>query len=296
MAKQEDQAAELAVWSLCFNIVQTLLKLAAAAITLSVSLLSEAIHSTIDVLGSTITYFGIRAASRPADDEHQFGHGKIESLASFAEAVLIALTTLYIIQDAVKHLIYRHEAQQLDVGLAVLSVTSITGILLALKLKKGAQQTGSVALRAEAKHLATDFVTSAGVWVALLVEKLAGWHQADPVVALLLSVYLLFSAHRLGMEAVHQLVDHRVADDEVQTIKTILAAEKEMLSYHNLRTRQAGNLRYVELHAVVPRDWDVVQAHDLADRLETKIELALQPCNAFIHIDPFDEAKARKKG
>lgn len=286
-----NRASRAAAWSLAFNVGQTFLKLGAAGLTGSVSLLGEAIHSAADILASLIAYLGIKKASEPPDDEHPYGHGKLESLAGFAESILIVLTVLYVATEAIRHLIYGGNTQKLESGMVVLAVTATGGFLLSRIVKKVAVEENSLALLADAQHLSIDFVTTVGVLVALAVTHFTKWANADPVFALLLCGHMLYSGWKLGHEAVQQLIDRRLSDDDMALIENILSTEKRMLSYHRLRTRLSGNTRYVDLHAVVPNDWSVVQAHELADSLEERIETALSPCVAVIHVDPFDATK-----
>jgi cation diffusion facilitator family transporter len=279
--------------SLAYNIVLTLLKVAAAVVTGSVSLLSEAVHSATDVVASLIAFLSVRAAAAPPDEDHPYGHGKIESLAGFGESILLLLIVLYVVFEAVQRLLNGSEVQALDVGIWVMGFSTLSSFAVGRFVSRVGRETGSMALCSNGQHLMIDFWTSLGVLVALTTTKLTGWREADSVFAIGLGAWLAFGAWRLIHEAYHQLIDRRITDEELARIHSVLRADPDLISYHRLRTRHSGNLHYVDVHVVVPREWSVVQAHDLADHLEKQIAEAVPPAQVVIHVDPFDPAKAR---
>jgi cation diffusion facilitator family transporter len=279
--------------SLLYNLSQTVLKLAAAMLTGSVALLTEAAHSATDVVASLIALVSVRAAMAPPDEEHPYGHGKIESLAGFAEAILLLLIVGYVLFEAFGRLLLGGVVQRLDIGIAVMIVNIVGSLIVGRYVSSVAKKTGSLALRSNGQHLFVDFYTSVGVLVALTITWATGWQQADSIAAILLSVWLARGAWRLSKQAFHQLIDRRLEDGELETIVRLVREEPELLSFHRLRTRLSGNVRYVDLHIVVPTDWSLVQAHRLADRLEKTIEAALAPAHVVIHVDPYDARKAR---
>jgi cation diffusion facilitator family transporter len=156
------------------------------------------------------------------------------------------------------------------------------------------QETGSLALKSNGQHLMVDFWTSVGVIAALAITKLTHWQPADAVFAIVLALWIAYGAFRMAREAFDQLIDHKMPDEEVRRIRSILDAESECLSYHRLRTRHSGSAHYIDFHIVVPNDWSVVQAHNLADRLEKTIATELHPAHVVIHVDPFDAKKIEK--
>lgn len=274
--------------SVVFNVFQTVIKLVAAALTGSVSLLSEAIHSLADVAASVLAYFSIEAAKRPPDDEHPYGHGKIESLASFAEALLIFFTVLFVLQEAFQHLFRGAEPKNLESGIWILIFLAPISFFVSRYVFKVAEQTQSPALTGNAHHLRIDFYTTIGVLAALCVSHFTPFKKADPIFAIALAGHMAWVAWHLSVESVQQLIDRRLTDEDLEKIQTILKEQVGLISHHKLRSRLSGNHKYVELHAVVPGDWTVEQGHELADELESKIESQLAPCTAVIHIDPFD--------
>jgi cation diffusion facilitator family transporter len=290
-APNEQRKRRAASISLAYNVVLTAIKLVAAGITGSVSLLGEAIHSATDVFASFIAFLSVRAASAPPDEEHPYGHGKIESLAGFSESVLLLFIVVYICVEAVSKLIHGSSPVNVDLGIWVMAFSCVTSLVTGHYVTRVGNETGSLALRSNGRHLMVDFWTSVGVLIALAVTRATGWTQADPIAALGLSVWIAKGAIQIAHEAFHQLIDRRVTDADVELIRTILADEPELLSYHRLRTRHSGDTHFIDLHIVVPAEWSVVRAHELADRLEKRIEHALAPAQVVIHVDPFDESR-----
>jgi cation diffusion facilitator family transporter len=289
---QERRKRRAAAVSLGYNVLLTVIKLLAAGVTGSVSLLSEAIHSATDVVASTFALISVRAAAEPPDEEHPYGHGKIESVAGFGEAVLLLGIVAYILVEAAGKLVNGSEVLRLDFGLAVMAVSALTSFPIARYVSRVGRETDSLALRSNGQHLMVDFWTSIAVLIALAVTHWTGWSGADPAFAIVFALWIGLNAWKMVRESFDQLVDRVLPQEEMRAIEAILDAEGDCLSWHNLRARHSGSTHYVDVHVVVPREWSVVQAHDLADRLEKKIELRLSPAVAVIHVDPFDPHKS----
>ena len=289
------QKRRAALASLAFNLLSTAFKLVAAVLTGSVALLSEAVHSTTDVIASTIAFVSVKAAAAPPDEEHPYGHGKIESLAGFGESILLLVIVVYILTQSIQRLISGSHVQQLDFGIWVMLYSALGAALVGVYVSRIGRQTKSLALQSNGQHLHVDAVTSAGVLGALFITKLTDWQQADAVVAILLACWIGFSSWLLAKRAFDQLIDRRLPDEEVETIRRITAKHKDILNCHRLRTRQAGDDRYIDMHIVVPNGFTVVEAHELADRLEKEIAAELAPAQVVIHVDPYDEAKEHRR-
>lgn len=278
-----------ATLSIVYNVLATAVKLVAAYATGSVSLFSEAAHSATDIFSSVLAFFSIRAAAQPPDQEHPYGHGKIESLTGLAESILLLLIVIYIVKEGVVRLWMPAEVQHLDLGIWVMALSSISSLGVAIYVQKIGRRTNSMALQANGQHLLLDFWTSLGVLIALGISKVTGWDRADSVLAIAFGLWLGWGALKMCQEAVDQLIDKRITDDELAVIQQILTSEPGVISYHRLRTRHSGALHYVDVHVVVPREWSVVQAHDIADRLEKSIAVNLAPAEVVIHVDPEGE-------
>ena len=278
--------------SLITNLCLTLLKVMAAMLTRSMSLLSESIHSGGDVIAALVAYLSVRAAAIPPDEEHPYGHGKIESLASFGESILLFMMVGLIFKESIDRLTHGASVKNVDIGLWIMGVSALTSLVVGPYIRRVAQKTDSMALKSNGRHVMIDFWTSVGVLSALLVTRFTGWEEADAWFAMGLGLWIAGNAIYMGRESVQQLIDRRVSDDEIARINEVLKNATGLVSYHRLRTRHSGNVHYIDVHVVVPNDWTVVQGHNLADEIETALESALQPAQAVVHIDPYDAHKA----
>lgn len=278
--------------SLATNVVFTALKIVASALTGSVALLSEAAHSATDVVASGVAYASIRAASAPPDEDHPYGHGKIESLAGFGESVMLLVIVAYIVATSIPRIFHPEPVQSLGVGLWIMGASALGSLFVGRYVSNLGKRTESLALQSNGQHLLVDFWTSLGVLAALTITKLTGWSQADAVVALFLAVWIARNAWLMSNEAFQHLIDRRISDEDLACIHGILKSEPELMSYHRLRTRHSGHWHYIDMHVVVPREWSVVQAHELADRIEKRIERELAPARVVVHVDPFDPTRA----
>jgi len=290
----EARKQRAATVSLAFNVVSALLKVVGAVVTGSVSLLSEAMHSTTDVLSSFMALLSVRAAAVPPDEDHPYGHGKIENLTAFGEAILLLGVVLYVVIEAVHRLIVGGLVEKLDVALVIMATSTVGSLLAGIYVRKVARESRSMALEGNSQHLFVDFWTSLGVLAAPLITRPTGRPQADSVLAIMLAFFLGNEARKMAHETFHQIIDHKLPDDDIAQIRAILDSEPELLSYHRLRTRLGGAVRYADFHIVVPRDWSLLKAHDLADRLEKRVQHELAPAVAVVHVDPFDPAKVGK--
>jgi cation diffusion facilitator family transporter len=281
--------------SLAFNVLSTLFKLVAAILTGSVALLSEAVHSMTDVVASAIAFVSVKVAAAPPDEEHPYGHGKVESLAGFGESILLLLIVIYILVQSIQRLITGSEIQRLDFGMIVMGASALGAISVGAFVTRVGKKTKSLALLSNGQHLRVDAITSAGVLVSLAITSLTGWKQADAVTAIILAIWIGFNSWLLAKQAFDQLIDSRLPADEVKKIREIVAGHEGILGCHRLRSRMAGNVRYIDMHVVVPNELTVVQAHEFADHLEKKITAELAPAQVVIHVDPYDEAKVERR-
>lgn len=280
--------------SLAFNLISSVAKFAVAFATGSVSVLSEAVHSSTDVIAAGLAAYGVRAASVPPDEDHPYGHGKIEALGGFGESILLFLAVGYVVFEAVHRILVPAPVERLELALALIAASTVGAALVGAHVLRVARRTGSLALQGNGQHLMVDAVTSGGVLVGLGVTMVteAGW--ADPVVALVLAVWMLNGAWKLARESTQQLIDRRLPLDELELIESIVVEEQAVLGHHRLRTRRSGEVRFVDMHIVVPREWELLEAHEAADRIERRIEDQLAPAHVVVHVDPYDPKKERR--
>ncbi|MGI9860161.1 cation diffusion facilitator family transporter [Moorella naiadis] len=254
----------------------------------SVSVMSEAIHSGLDLVAALIAYFSVRVASKPADAEHQYGHGKVENISGTIEALLIFVAALWIIYEAVRRLMTGgHLVTSALAGAAVMAGASLVNYLVANFLFRVARETESVALDADAWHLRTDVYTSVGVLVGLLALQLTGFHWLDPVVALVVAAMIIKTAYSLSREALLPLMDTSLPAEEEQIIKEIIARHADQyVEFHKLRTRKSGRERQIDLHLVVPRYEHIDYVHDLCEHISDEIKASLPYTHVLIHAEP----------
>ncbi|MDN5347873.1 MAG: hypothetical protein PWP65_1437 [Clostridia bacterium] len=262
-------------------------KLAVGISINSVSVISEAGHSGIDLVAAVIAYFSIRLASRPADVEHRYGHGKIENISGVIEALLIFMAAVWIIIEAAKKIISGAPVTATGAGILVMAFSGIINFFVSRHLYRVAKATDSIALEADALHLRTDVYTSLGVMLGLIALELTGLHWLDPVIALVVAATIVLAAYKLTREAFLPLIDARLPEAEEKTITSIIANYgSEYVEFHKLRTRKAGRERQVDLHLVVPGNRHVDEVHELCDRIVSDIKTALPHTQVLIHVEP----------
>ena len=284
-ARETARAAKLSVLS---NSVLTLAKLGAGIASGSISVISEAAHSANDLVAALLALFSIRKANEPADERHGYGHGKYESLSGATEALLIVVAALVIAYHASLKL-WRHEfaSQEPTLGMVVMGVSAALNMLVSHHLFRMAEKHDSIALQADAWHLRTDVVTSAGVFVGLVVIALTGWKPLDPIVALCVAALILVQGYRLISEALSQLLDSSLPPEELEVVKRLVADHQgRHVGFHALRSRRAGRQRHLDLHLVVCSEMHVNEAHALCDTLEERIAAELPGTDLVIHVEP----------
>jgi cation diffusion facilitator family transporter len=276
--------------SIISNTILVFGKLFIGIITGSVSVVSEAIHSAIDLLAAVIAYFSIRAAARPPDNEHQFGHGKIETVSGYIEAVLIFFAAVLIIHEAIDKIVNKTGVELIWLGLIIMGVSIILNWFVSRRLMAVAKKYNSIALEADALHLSTDIYTSLGVMVGLGIVQITGYKIIDPIVAIFVATLIIGAAYKLTRKSVSDLVDVKLTDEEEITIKKILGEHtSEFIEYHEMRTRKAGNTRFIDLHLVVNKQLPVGDGHKLTDHLENDLINAFPEARIMIHIEPCNE-------
>ena len=287
---ERTRAAAVSIASNAFLIV---LKLFAGAATGSVAILTEAIHSAIDLIASCIAYFSVRQAEEPADAEHRYGHEKFENVAAAAEGVLILVGSGVIIYASAHALIQGPELESLGFGIAVIGFASLVNLVVSAWLFRRAAATESAALEGDAQHLRTDAYTSLGVLVGLALVHWTGYEWLDPVVALLIAGAIVVTGLKLVARSWRVLVDEALPPEELAAIRTAIEdfAGGEIVGYHQLRTRRAGARRYVDLHVQFRAGTTLEDAHGIAHDLQDRIAAVLRGADVLIHLEPEDKVR-----
>jgi cation diffusion facilitator family transporter len=276
-----------AAFSIASNAFLVALKVIVAVTTGSISVLSEAAHSGIDLIASVFAWASVRVSSRPPDEGHPFGHGKFESVSGSVEAVLIFVVAILIFRESGKELMGKPGIKSQDVGLIVMAISAFTNFFVSRFLFRMARKTDSIALEADAEHLSADVYTSLGVFAGLALVKITGFKRLDPIAAILVAAFIVKVAFDLTVKATKELLDARLPDEEKRRIELILSEhQKEFVGFHRFRCRKSGSTRHIDLHLVVCRDRSVDRAHQLCDHLEADIKNVVPLVSVTIHVEP----------
>ena len=270
-------------------------KLAAWLITDSVSLLSSLADSVMDALASVINLLAVRHALQPADPEHRFGHGKAEPLAGLGQAAFICASGIYLIFEAVGRLIEPRDIVHGELGLSVMVFSiAVTAALVAYQ-RAVVRRTDSLAIRADSVHYATDILVNGGVIVSLLLVMFLDWRAADPIVALLIAGFIIFSAGRIARSSLNHLMDRELPDTERERIKKIALNHPAVIDCHDLKTRAAGLNSFIQLHISMDGGLTLDAAHEISDAVEAAILAAFPNAEVIIHADPEGVLEARQE-
>ncbi|GMU35522.1 MAG: cation transporter [Planctomycetia bacterium] len=283
--------------SVCVGVVLLALKFAAYLLTGSAAIFSDALESIVNVLASAFTLYAVRLAHQPADEEHPYGHGKVEFMSAGFEGGLILIAALVIAFKSLDVLLFSPmKVEQIGIGLGLVTVAMTANGAVGVYLIRLGRSNGSMALEASGKHLLTDAITSVTVLVALVVIKFTGWTYADPIVALVMAAYIARMGVSLLRRAAAGILDEQDPTD-ARKLERIMTShvgpagrEPRICSFHKLRHRHAGRYHWVDFHAVVPARLNVEQGHTIASAIEYEIEQKLGHANATGHIEPCVDA------
>ncbi|HSP63847.1 MAG TPA: cation diffusion facilitator family transporter [Pyrinomonadaceae bacterium] len=281
----KNSAARLSIFVAIFLIA---LKGTTGWLTASISVWASLLDSVLDLFASTLNFIAVRTASRPADEDHSYGHGKAESLTSLFQAIVIGASGVFIVWEAVHRIREPHQTHSELIGIISMIVAITASMWLVRRLRRAAHETDSLALSSDALHYVADIYINAGVLVALLLTVFTKWTLADPVISLAIAAYILKSALGLALESVHILMDRRLPVEVDIKIAEIVARYKSegVQGFHDLRTRRSGSQRFIDLHLEVDRNKRFEEAHDLTVKVLRAIEAEIPRTKAHIHTDP----------
>lgn len=281
-----DRAKKAAWISLSCTAFVVVVKLIAGVWTGSVSVLAEGLQSFVDVLIAFGVLQAVRLAALPPDENHPYGHGNAEVLMSAAQMILIMGTAGFIIAKAVQR-IQSPQAITVDAGLVAMGLSTVINLAVAAHLARVARETRSTALSGEVLHLRSDAVSSAGVFVGLILVASTGWLILDPLVAILFTLVVVFAAVRQLREVVHQLMEGSASTEEIRQIEAVLEAHRAVRGYHRVRTRKVGASSHVDLHVLLEDELSFVRAHELAEEIEQQLSDALGGAVINVHYEPY---------
>jgi cation diffusion facilitator family transporter len=284
------RAATLSVVS---NSALILLKAIAASVTGSVSILTEAVHSSVDLVASIVAFGSVRKAGEPADETHRYGHEKIENLSAAIEGILILVGSAVIAFEAIRRLVVGGHLESIQLGWIVMAISLVANVVVSTVIARRTRISGSPALAGDAAHLRTDALTSAAVLVGLVLVKTTGAQWVDSAVALAVACVILITGIRVLTTASQVLVDTSLPRTEVDEIRQVVEAfaPRGVVGYHELRTRQAGNRRYVDLHLQFQSGTSLEDAHRTAHEVQQEIGDRLPRADVLIHLEPEDRVR-----
>ncbi len=269
-------------------------KLAAWAITDSVAMLSALIDSLLDAAASLINLFAVRHALQPADREHRFGHGKAEALAGLGQAAFITGSAVFLVIEAAQRLARPVVVENSEVGILVSIFAILATIGLVLYQSYVVRKTKSVAIAADSLHYKSDLALNASVIAALVLSGTFGVTFADPLFAIGIAAFVVYSAWRIFRRSYDELMDREFPEDLRRQIREIATAPDEVIDVHDLRTRSSGRDSFIQLHLELAATMSLLEAHRISDEVEEKLQRAFPDAEVMIHQDPegVDENRA----
>jgi len=275
-----------AMLSIVSNTVLIIFKVITGVMVGSISIISEGIHSSIDLLASIIAYFSIKKAEKAKDKEHPFGYGKYENISGFTEALLILFAAAIIIFEASNKLINGFVLKDVTPGLIVMLIASIVNLVISRILLKVSKRTNSIALEADAYHLLTDVVTSFGVFIGLLLLKITYVQLLDPLTAIFVALLIIKTGISLIKKSMKDLVDSSLSNEELSVISKIIKSHSQVVSYHELRTRKSGDQREIDIHLELNMDYTLLKTHNVCNLIENEIKITYPKSYVMIHCEP----------
>jgi cation diffusion facilitator family transporter len=282
MEKEKNKVALLSVGAAFFL---TAFKLIVGILTGSLGILSEALHSGLDFIAAVITWFSVRISDKPADEDHHYGHGKVENLSAFIETILLLITCVWIVYEAISRLISGNTHIEVNIWSYIVVITSIViDVSRSKALNRVAKKYNSQALEADALHFSTDIWSSTVVLIGLICANF-NIFIADSIAALLVAVIVIWVSFKLGKRSINVLLD-RVPQDTYVKIKNIMENVNDITSYHDLKIRAAGADIFVNVNIHVDSDLNIVETHHIANKIEQKITALIERCEIHIHVEP----------
>lgn len=271
--------------SVFFAATLIIIKIIAWNRTSSVSIFASLIDSGMDALASIINLFAIRYALEPPDDQHRYGHGKAEAIAGLAQASFIAGSAVILLLNAIDRIVNPRELQNIDVGIGVMSLSLALTIGLVLYQKHVAKVTGSTAIKADALHYLTDILSNGATIVALYLATI-GWPMLDVFLGFAIGLYILHSAWEIVTESLNMLLDRELPNEVKKKISEVVLSHEKVYGFHDLRTRKAGIMQYVQFHLELDDDLTIIEAHDISEEVEELMIKNFPNTETIVHIDP----------
>lgn len=277
------------IWlSIAAALITVTTKGVAAWLTGSVSLLSDAVESVVNLVAALVAFWALSVSAKPADHNHDFGHGKAEYMSSLAEGAMIFVAAAAIVWSAIQRFLVPRPVEELGWGLVLSAFASVLNLVVGLILIRAGRKHRSITLEADGHHLLTDVWTTVGVFAGLGLLVLTGWQWIDPLMALIVGLNILITGTKLIRRSAVGLLDASLPQDEVDTIRAAVSSvtDDARVVLRDLRTRESGRQRFAQATVVVPGHWTVARSHDLADAIEDAVSQALPTTVTVVHIEP----------
>ena len=276
--------------SVAVAFILLVIKIYAWLATGSMGVLAALVDSLLDLGASLINMFAVRYALVPADEDHRFGHGKAEALAGLGQAAFIVSSALFLIIYTLERIVHPELLESFDVGVSVIGISMIITFFLVAFQRHVVKATGSIAVKADSVHYASDLITNAGILVGLGLYYF-GWLYSDPIIGLLIGIYILKCALDIGYESVQLLLDRELPKEEQDLIHQLATKHPSVIEVHDVRTRQSGQTKFIQLHLVLDGNLTLRDAHSLSDEVDKNIREEFQYADILIHQDPDTELK-----
>lgn len=274
--------------SIISNTTLVILKLVVGFYTGAVSIISEAAHSAVDLLAAVVAYYAVRQSGKPPDENHAYGHGKIENLSGVIEAVLIVLAAVWILYEAFEKFKTAEVPEFIEYGLVIMLLSIALNYYVSSRLMAVAQKTESHALEADALHLRADIWTSVGVLAGLAIIKFTGLAWLDPAIAIVVAAIVFKAGYGMSKKSLYELTDIALPPEEEEAIVNIVNQHPEVISFHRLRTRRSGSYRLIDMHLILDKNMHLDKAHAVCDQIEADIKCEFGLCDVIIHLEPCD--------
>ncbi len=282
------------ILSIASNTTLVLLKLVIGFSTGLVSIVAEALHSANDLVASVVAYFGVKKSLQPADEKHQYGHGKWEVITGLIENILILFIAVYIVWEGINKIRNGHTAEMVELGIGVMAVSGLVNFFISRFLIKKGRELRSIGIEVDGEHLRADVITSLGVGAALLVMKFTGASWIDPAAAIFVGIWVFFIFVDLLRKLIDQITDTGLPHHEKKRIEEYLKGLKEIKDFHKIRTRQSGSTIFVDMHIKVDPKMTVERSHEITRQIEYEMKKMFNDTNALVHVEPFRGKKGGK--
>ncbi|WP_418894303.1 cation diffusion facilitator family transporter [Limibacterium fermenti] len=282
--------------SIAAAIVTITLKFGAYLATGSMGLYSDALESLVNLFAAIVALIMFTVSQKPADKGHVYGHGKAEYFSSAIEGALILVAAFSIIYSAIQRIITPHPIEKISIGIIISFIATVVNFIVGRILIYNGKKNKSMVLEADGKHLMTDVWTSIGVIAGIFVVKVTGLVIFDPVIAIAVAINIIYTGYKLVSRSASELMDASIPVEDLNKITLYLDSLKEKdISYHSLRTREAGRRKFISMHLLVPGEWTVKEGHDHADMVEESIEdMFEEPVTVTTHLEPVEDPASMK--